>query len=986
MQTVGIKPGSRTVARGLAGLLALVALVVGVPLILSGTVGWPLPTSIPPWSEISRQLSDSGSIDDRVWLKVLACVGWLTWARVTLAIAVAVVAETRGRRWQPSPGWQAAIAQLVVAVAVLASTFAQRPAPAVAVPPLPQPVALNPEPVDLPASPQSVPELPTSDRRPAVESGTSPTWQVARGDTLWAIAETALGDPFRWREIFDLNHGRPQSDGSILTDPKRLGVGWVLQLPSTARVPSPSFASQAESEGVVVKPGDSLWEIADERLASSGSTADVVAAVQALAEANRGVLQPDCSSLQDPSAIRPGWHLTLPAPDVATPNDVSESVPVSPAVEPAATVSSLPSVPDTPPTSPTTRTTPPNSPVTQPVAARTATIDVDKEQPSGTVKVVSAAGGIGAALALGVSASVRRRRRRRLVEGVATPPTPPHLEELHRNLVARGAEEPIAQLAGALRHLARQAAAKGLSCRPRIVQQHGSHIEVFLGEPVDAIDGWQSEAEGLVWSLGEGVEDHDSIDETVGSVAPCLVTLGAADEGGQLYIDLEAEGVIALVGDVDVARGVARAIALELMHSLMADALQLVLVGHDLGLAAGANDERIRVVDRWADVSGDVAAWTSQAGQALAVNEWPNSFVARVQAPTHAALVPLVVISTEPVDLDAYGANGASAIVIVGHEPSVATVIDCTADRLDVADLGLVCRPQSVDVETADAVADLCDRSSESLPEPVAAPVAARPAVPAEASPSEPYEDPEYDILVRVLGDITVEGGSKPLTPKQTAVVTYIALHGTVSADRLEDAVWSAPTRGSRRKRLANTISECRATIGAVHLPVAADGRYRAGARIMTDIGLFERRLTAAEGRRPKEQTEILRGALDLLRGPVFSYRSGDRASYTWVDVENWFSIWELKIAAVGQRLVELYVRLGLAAEAVTASEQVIRVVPMHAGVTEALMRAHAANGDRLAVRRVYEAHVAALAQLEIDDAADTTVLVYQELRSNRAQ
>ena len=36
---------------------------------------------------------------------------------------------------------------------------------------------------------------------------------------------------------------------------------------------------------------------------------------------------------------------------------------------------------------------------------------------------------------------------------------------------------------------------------------------------------------------------------------------------------------------------------------------------------------------------------------------------------------------------------------------------------------------------------------------------------------SEPASPPEYEILVRLLGDIRVEGGAKKLHPKPTAVL-----------------------------------------------------------------------------------------------------------------------------------------------------------------------------------------------------------------------
>ncbi len=163
--------------------------------------------------------------------------------------------------------------------------------------------------------------------------------------------------------------------------------------------------------------------------------------------------------------------------------------------------------------------------------------------------------------------------------------------------------------------------------------------------------------------------------------------------------------------------------------------------------------------------------------------------------------------------------------------------------------------------------------------------------IPTEMSESEPgetgeYHDPEHHVLVRLLGDITVDGGTKPLTAKQTAVVAYVALHAPVAAERVEDAIWTTPTT-TRRKRLANTISACRAILGASHLPVATDGRYTVGPKLCGDLDLFERRLAFASQASPEVAAEALRDALELVRGPLFAYRSAERAAYVWIDLEN---------------------------------------------------------------------------------------------------
>lgn len=72
------------------------------------------------------------------------------------------------------------------------------------------------------------------DIRPAAtERGAE--YVVRDGDTLWDIAARELGDPHRYREIFDLSQGTVQPDGSRLTDADLIRPGWTLTLPEPSR-------------------------------------------------------------------------------------------------------------------------------------------------------------------------------------------------------------------------------------------------------------------------------------------------------------------------------------------------------------------------------------------------------------------------------------------------------------------------------------------------------------------------------------------------------------------------------------------------------------------------------------------------------------------------------------------------------------------------------------------------------------------------------
>jgi hypothetical protein len=79
-------------------------------------------------------------------------------------------------------------------------------------------------------------------------------------------------------------------------------------LPVPAR-PVGTLQAHDESEArprVVVRPGDSLWRIAEQRLHSSASADEVAALVHRLHNQNRRVIGPD------PDLIRPGQRLAVP--------------------------------------------------------------------------------------------------------------------------------------------------------------------------------------------------------------------------------------------------------------------------------------------------------------------------------------------------------------------------------------------------------------------------------------------------------------------------------------------------------------------------------------------------------------------------------------------------------------------------------------------------------------------------------------------------
>lgn len=252
---------ARDVLGGVAALGALTALLAGIPIALCLYVGWPLPHNLPGPAGLRTQLT--GPIPKQALIDVLAILVWAGWAVLTLAVAIETTAAARGRTAATMRGTGLArplASYLVGAIALAALAAWPRTAPTTHVP-LTAGLQLRPA-ATATWQPTRPPE-PTSDGtvhdQPVASVRAAPTqhaYVVRRGDTLWGIAETRLGDPQRWREIAQLNYGRPQPGGRTLTNAHWVYPGWTLYLPAeTAAVPpAPSTPAQGSSPSASQSP------------------------------------------------------------------------------------------------------------------------------------------------------------------------------------------------------------------------------------------------------------------------------------------------------------------------------------------------------------------------------------------------------------------------------------------------------------------------------------------------------------------------------------------------------------------------------------------------------------------------------------------------------------------------------------------------------------------------------------------------------------
>lgn len=289
----------RKLINAVVALAAAGGLLVVLPAGLWVGVGWPLPTAVPTLDEI--QMGLRSGIDPQLVIKSLAVIVWVVWAQLVVALTVEMVAALRGRpprRIRVMPGLQGAAGRLVAAFVLVAATAAPLRAASPASVPLGGFVA------------QPVTYSQPLDRVTTDDDGAGPSEQVRhvsyttrRGDSLWSIAETTLGDGRRWQEIRSLNPDRTTTDGWV--DP-----GVDLALPADANATS----EDPTSRQVTVQAGDSFWSIAETALTRawgrSPDAAEITRYWRQVIDANHDRLAPP----HNPDMIYPGQVFHLPNP------------------------------------------------------------------------------------------------------------------------------------------------------------------------------------------------------------------------------------------------------------------------------------------------------------------------------------------------------------------------------------------------------------------------------------------------------------------------------------------------------------------------------------------------------------------------------------------------------------------------------------------------------------------------------------------------
>ncbi len=338
----------RAVTSGLGACAALGLFLVGVPVLLVKLVGNPLPSAVPAWSVVVAVL-EGGALPAGVLSGVLAVAVWIWWSQVVLSVAAEIWSACQGRTAPRLPlrglGMQPIMVRLVAIVVAAAGVVGTLAQPTLAATPSFAEIAvpmetggvssgLSGETGSAPPTPEAglvaamgsppapvlgLPEVEVAEVEPVppapvlgVAGESRPPSSMSKPAPAAARATSA-----RWDPVVEPGTVERVEQVSVERADRAL----------PGRVDQVSAAEPGEPAWVVVKPGDSLWLLADLHLGDAMRWPDIF-------ELNAGQLAGG-GTLRDPNLIHPGWRLRLPSPDPPAPLEpavtAAEGVPATPA-------------------------------------------------------------------------------------------------------------------------------------------------------------------------------------------------------------------------------------------------------------------------------------------------------------------------------------------------------------------------------------------------------------------------------------------------------------------------------------------------------------------------------------------------------------------------------------------------------------------------------------------------------------------------------
>lgn len=833
---------------------------------------------------------------------------------------------------------------------------------------------------------------------------------VKSGDSYWTIAEDLL--------LAHLDRAPTPSETAALTsrlmehnspvfgytDPAMIHPGDVIDVD----VDIDAQRTTPQPGDWVVGDGDSYWKIAADTVKSGTGEAPTV---QQTGELTALLIELNADRLgyDDPEMLHPGDVVHTVAPATAPtdppavqdpPTPASETDVAEPTTQP--TIADDPAVPLAPPvpsTAATPTTAPVDTPREPPAPIEMTPPPVQRAVPAGTSPTVDESttnesrapigvlGGITLLTAAGLATAIRKRMRKahqRTRPGQQRSKVSTATEAALADVMYRDVSD-VTWMDHELRLLAHLLGRAGRTTMTiQLVQLgDGRTIEVAFTEIPDTSPPgrWVSAAD-RVWRL-----DHPHDEEQLAAVQdappilPALVTLGAAEVGGQLYLNVEAYNGVNVSGD-DIAVRAWLANALwEVAGEAIGEGAVIRVVGNDLPLAFALPDGVELISESTAIELLDESLLDSSAGAQASMlsrrasrwEAWPTTIM-------------VIVGETQDDRWDVIASAPSAALMSMNRRFATGLDIEIKNGVLSVPALEITASvSQLTDIEQSTIRTVLDEIDAEPIDQPT---------LQFDAPAGEPIEEfdkaaddwepPSWPVMINVLGTpaATKNGDHIKLTPQQLSALALIATRREIPAHDFKRAIWGDEDDVSA-ERVRDMLSVLRKKVGGLSvIPKREDGLVCAGPDLGSDVLVFDALATRARTT-PDELIERLHEMLDLVTGRLFNYSSVDQTWWRWSEIAFGMTDWTAKTTTAAETLARNYLERADPAAARDIAERGLIADPLNAALTEVLMEAYANLGALEAAQRVYESHDRQLDMSDLGGASNETKLVLQRLRSH---
>ena len=521
--------------KGLGALLVLLLLMVGIPAALILFAGNPIPTM----PELQQALTGVDFGGTFLLGTILPLIGWGFWASFVFSVLVEARAALNNVTAPQLAGLRPQQALAGALVAAVLAIGAGTPATAMTAQPSTNGSSISTQLEDTQL--EDTPSQPT-------DQADARQYTIQTGDTLWGVAEQKLGDGSRWSELAEGLKNRPQADGTTMSDPNLIYVGWTVELPG----------DQTASSGQRTAPTDQATDQPD--VASEATASESAPATEQAPASEQAPATPPASV---PGEVVPqSEREQSPAPD-------QEASPVPGAAFAVA----------------------PDQPGSDRAEAETAQPEQVEWSTLGGIGAFAAAGLLGV---LGARRAMQRRRRR---PGQQVPMPEAEHAQIEAQLKVVAEAEQADELDVVQRWLARWAQQSGTTLPELfLVRVSAQEIALYLMGPAQLPAPFVAAAEdGTVWTLQSGAIELDA--DLPSAPWPGLVTVGQDDTDAQVLLDLERLGTLGIEGDPQLAPQVLDAMAVELATAAWSENVQVTLVGVAPGLASVVGGDRVRQID-----------------------------------------------------------------------------------------------------------------------------------------------------------------------------------------------------------------------------------------------------------------------------------------------------------------------------------------------------------------------------------------------------